>query len=128
MSKDELELWKQRKLLEMQRRALMRQSEEKRRETVEKKTEDPEATLRKLFQGRAEEVYDAARRQFPEVTAKITQALSRLISKGELTGPISGEELYWFFRTLGLSVRLETHIRFVESGKIRTIAEKVRSE
>jgi len=124
-----LELWKQRKLLEMQRRAIMKKVEgEKPKGAPEEKNEGPEPTLRKLFQGRADEVYEAAKSQFPEVTRKMTEALAELISKGELTGPISGEELYWFFRTLGINVRLETHIRFVESGKIKTIAEKVRGE
>lgn len=129
LSSDELELWKQRKLLEMQRRAIMKKVEkEKLKERPEKRNEDSEATLRKLFQSRADEVYEAAKSQFPEETRKLTGALAELISKGELTGPISGEELYWFFRKLGINVRLETHIRFVESGKIKTIADKVRGE
>lgn len=129
MPSDELELWRQRKLLEMQRRAMMKKiEEEKLKERVEKRNEDAEATLRKLFQGRAGEVYEAAKSQFPEVTEKLTKALAELISKGELTGPISGEELFWFFRRLGINVRLETQIRFYESGKIKTIADKVRRE
>lgn len=129
MPSDELELWKQRKLLEMQRRAIMRKiEEEKLKGRVEKRSEDAEAMLRRLFQGRAGEVYEAAKSQFPEVTEKLTKALAELISKGELTGPISGEELFWFFRRLGINVRLETQIRFYESGKIKTIADKVRRE
>ena len=129
MPSDELELWKQRRLLEMQRRAIMKKAEEEKlKETPERRNEDPEASLRKLFQGRADEVYEAAKNQFPGVTRKMTEALAELISKGELAGPIAGEELYWFFRQLGINVRLETHIRFVESGKIKTIADKVKGE
>jgi DNA-binding TFAR19-related protein (PDSD5 family) len=129
MSSDGLELSKQRKLLEMQRRALMKSAEEaKPKETVEKKEENQEQILRKLFEGRAAEVYDAAKVQYPETTKKITRVLVELISKGELAGPISGEELFWLFRRLGANVRLETHIRFVESGKTKTIAEKVKGE
>ena len=129
MPSDELELWKQRKLLEMQRRAIMRKiEEEKLKGRVEKRSEDAEAMLRRLFQGRAGEVYESAKSQFPEVTEKLTKALAELISKGELNGPISGEELFWFFRRLGINVRLETQIRFYESGKIKTIADKVRRE
>ncbi len=129
MPSDELELWKQRKLLEMQRRAIMKKAEEEKlKETPERRNEDPEASLRKLFQGRADEVYEAAKNQFSGVTKKMTEALAELISKGELAGPISGEELYWFFKQLGINVRLETHIRFVESGKIKTIADKVKGE
>lgn len=124
-----MELWKKRKLLELQRRALLKEAaEQKPKEAVEKRAEDPERILRELFRGRAEEVYDAAKNQFPEATSKITKALAPLVSKGELTGPISGEELYWFFRRLGLNIRLETKITFFESGRIKTIADKVRRE
>jgi len=129
MSSDELKLWKQRKLLEMQRRALMKTAEEaKPKETVKKKEENQEQILRKLFEGRAAEVYDVAKVQYPETTKKITRVLVELISKRELAGPISGEELFWLFRRLGSNVRLETHIRFVESGKTKTIAEKLKGE
>lgn len=129
MSSDGLELSKQRKLLEMQRRALMKSAEEaKPKETVKKKEENQEQILRKLFEGRAAEVYDAAKVQYPETTKKITRVLVELISKRELAGPISGEELFWLFRRLGANVRLETHITFVESGKTKTIAEKLKGE
>ena len=129
MPSDEMELLKQRRLLEMQRKALIKSFEEaKPKENSEKKKENPEQALRKLFEGRATEVYDAAKIQFPEVTKKVTKVLAELISKGELTGPISGEELFWLFRRLGANVRLETHIKFVESGKTKTIADKMRGE
>jgi DNA-binding TFAR19-related protein (PDSD5 family) len=124
---EELELWRQRKLLEMQRRAVLRQAEEeKQKEQMAKQVEDPETRLRRLFQGRAGEVYDAAKIQFPAITAKLTKALAELISKGELKGPITGEELYSFFRSLGINVRLVTQIRFYESGRVKTIADKLR--
>jgi len=129
MPSDELELWKQKRLLEMQRRALMKSIEDaKPKENTERKGEDPEHILRRRFEGRAAEVYDAAKLQYPEITGKLTRVLSELISKGELTGPVSGEELFWLFRRLGANVRLETHIKFVESGKTKTIADKVRGE
>lgn len=128
MSHDDLELWKQRKMLEMQRKALLKSIEEgKPKVQIEKTPESPESIVRKLFQGRAEEVYDAAKNQFPEATRKITKVLAELTSKGELTGPILGEELLWLFRRVGANVRLETHIRFVESGKTKSIEEKIRS-
>jgi len=128
MSDDDLELWKQRKMLEMRRKALLKSIEEgKPKVQIEKTPESPESIVRKLFQGRAEEVYDAAKSQFPEATRKITKVLVELTSKGELTEPILGEELLWLFRRVGANVRLETHIRFVESGKTKSIEEKIRS-
>jgi DNA-binding TFAR19-related protein (PDSD5 family) len=128
MSSDELELWKRKRLLEMQKRALIRSIEDSKPKQIIEKEEDPERVLRRLFEGRAGEVYDAAKIQFPETTRKLTRVLSELISKGELTGPVSGEELFWLFRRLGANVRLETHIKFVESGRTRTIGDKIKGE
>jgi len=128
MSSDELELWKRKRLLEMQKRALIRSIEDSKPKQIIEKEEDPERVLRRLFEGRAGEVYDAAKIQFPETTRKLTRVLSELISKGELTGPVSGEELFWLFRRLGANVRLETHIKFVESGMTRTIGDKIKGE
>lgn len=128
MSSDELELWKRKRLLEMQKRALIRSIEDSKPKQIIEKEEDPERVLRRLFEGRAGEVYDAAKIQFPETTGKLTKVLSQLISKGELTGPVSGEELFWLFRRLGANVRLETHIKFVESGRTRTIGDKIKGE
>jgi DNA-binding TFAR19-related protein (PDSD5 family) len=128
MSSDELELWKRKRLLEMQKRALIRSIEDSKPKQIIEKEEDPERVLRRLFEGRAGEVYDAAKIQFPETTRKLTRFLSELISKGELTGPVSGEELFWLFRRLGANVRLETHIKFVESGRTRTIGDKIKGE
>ncbi len=128
MSSDELELWKRKRLLEMQKRALIRSIEDSKPKQIIEKEEDPERVFRRLFEGRAGEVYDAAKIQFPETTGKLTKVLSQLISKGELTGPVSGEELFWLFRRLGANVRLETHIKFVESGRTRTIGDKIKGE
>ncbi len=128
MSGDELALWKQKRLLEMQRKLLDREIARESPPPQEKKTISPEEKLRAILAGRAEEIYRAALSQFPQATQKLTEALAKMIDRGELTGPIGGEELFSFFRMIGMRVRLETKISYVEGGKIKSIAEKMRNE
>ncbi len=126
MSDDELALWKQKRLLEMQKKLLDKEIAREPQPQQQKKMISPKEKLRALFSGRADEIYQAALSQFPQVTPKLTEALARMIDKGELTGPISGEELFSFFRSLGMRVRLETKISYIEGGKTKSIAEKMR--
>ena len=128
MSDDELALWKQKRLLEMQRKLLDREIAREAPPPQEKKQPSSEEKLRALFSGRADEIYKIALSQFPQATQKLTDALAKMIDKGELTGPISGEELFSFFRMIGMRIRLETKISYVEHGKIKSIAEKMRQE
>ncbi len=39
-----------------------------------------------------------------------------------------GEELFVLFRRLGMRVKMETHIRVLEDGKVKSIEEKIREE
>ena len=128
MSDGELALWKQKRLLEMQRKLLDREIAREAPPPQEKKQPSSEEKLRDLFSGRADEIYKIALSQFPQATQKLTDALAKMIDKGELTGPISGEELFSFFRMIGMRIRLETKISYVEHGKIKSIAEKMRQE
>ncbi len=125
MSNDELSLWKQKRLLEMQKRLLDRERVRENPPAQQKET-NAEEKLRALFSGRADEVYRTALSQFPQATRKLTEALAKIIDRGELTGPIGGEELYSFFQSLGMRVRLETKISYIEDGKTKSIAEKIR--
>ncbi len=118
---EELELLKRRKLQEIQRRLAMGQ------ETIEgPRGEDRGAALRGVLVGRAWEVLAAARRQYPRAAESVEAALAKAISEGKIRGPITGEQLLWLFRYLGLNVRLETRIRIYEHGELKSIAEKLR--
>ena len=137
MSDDsEIELLKRRRLLEMRRRLLLERAEamkeeeeQERKEKGEEKVKlGPKEVLKKRFVGRAWEVWSAAEAQYPAVTEKIAGAMASLIEAGRLAGPITGEQLYSFFRRLGLRVRLKTKIRIYESGELKTIADKMREE
>jgi len=116
---DELEKLKRRKLLELQRKIMMKTP--KREEGS-----DPREALRRLFVGRAWEVYRAAWRQYPEVMPRIEAALLSAIRDGRLRDKIDGESLYYFFQRIGLPVRLRTTIRIKEHGELKTLQQKLR--
>ncbi|KON28580.1 hypothetical protein AC481_01515 [miscellaneous Crenarchaeota group archaeon SMTZ-80] len=131
MSDDkDLEIWRRRRLLEMKRKMLSKKSDEesekeKKPETIKKGVED---SLKSILKGRAWEVLETARHQFPKETASLEEELVRLSSTGEIKDGINGEQLLWIFRAVGLNVRMKTKIRVHEDGKLKTISEKIRNK
>jgi DNA-binding TFAR19-related protein (PDSD5 family) len=120
-----LELLKRRKLLEMQKRLLLKKNFELMKKEAEK-PEDPQKILSRAFVGRSWEVWKAAEQQFPLITRKIMPELVSLINTGKLKNKITGDQLYWLFSSLGLRIRLNTKIRISEKGKLKTIADKLK--
>ena len=106
-------------MAEMMRRLRVEREEETKRE-------DPKRILRRILTDRAWEVLKAAESQYPEVTRRIEEQMAHLVSKGDLEGPVLGGQLLWLFRYLGMHIRLETRIRFLEHGKLKTIGEKLK--
>jgi len=86
------------------------------------------STLQKVFVGRAWEVYNAARQQYPRFAEPIFQELARLVQNGQVTGQITGEQLYGLLRQIGLDVRLETKLQVLEHGELKSIADKFRGD
>ena len=129
MSEDaELERLRRRRAAEMLRRLQARESEEAKRRGREERreTEDPKEVLGKVLVGRAWEVLKAAENQYPDATRRIEKNLANLVSTGKLKSPVNGGQLLWFFRHLGINVRVKTHIYVSEHGKLKTIGEKLR--
>jgi len=119
----ELELLKHRRMLELMKRL------QKEKAKAEKKEErDPKKILSKILRGRAWEVLRAAEIQYPEATRRVEEGLAQLVSQGKLKGPIQGVQLLRLFRSLGMNVKLETRIRILENGKLKTIEERLKGE
>lgn len=123
----DLELIKRKKLLEMRRRLLLNSTNKLKKE-VEGKPEDPQEILKKNFIGRGWEVWKAAEQQYPTVTRGIMPVLLSQINAGKLREKINGEQIFWLFSRLGLRIRLNTKIRILERGKLKTIADKLRGD
>lgn len=121
MPKDEeLERLRRQRMSELIKRVRVKEGEE------ERKREHPKRVLRMVLTDRAWEVLKAAESQYPEAACRIEEQLAHLISKEELKDPILGGQLLWLFRRLGMNVRLETRIRILEHGKLKTIGEKLK--
>jgi len=122
MSDDsELERLKRQRMEQMQRRVAAKQHSQ----TTPAKLE-PRQILEKVFVGRAWEVYNAARAQFPGVADQIFQELAMLVQTGQLRNKITGEQLFGLLRQIGLDVRLDTKIQVLEHGELKSIADKFR--
>ncbi|MBS7625589.1 hypothetical protein KEJ51_00880 [Candidatus Bathyarchaeota archaeon] len=131
MSEDtDLDLLKKRKLLEMQRRLLAKKIEEDRRVGLEAgiKKIDSREVLKKIFVGRAEEVWDVACRQYPQVMKRLEDGLARMVLRGEISEALDEGQLLYILRTLGLKPRFDVKIRILEGGRLKSISEKLKEE
>ena len=87
-----------------------------------------EEILKRVFVGRAWEVYEATKRQYPQVAGRLFSELARLVETGQLGGQITGEQLYGLLRQIGLDVRLDTKIQVLEHGELKSVADKFRGD
>ena len=120
MSDKELEALKQKRLQEMQKR-MARQEYKK----VTKERVDSSQILDKIFRGRAWEVFNAAKTQFPSLMPEIERLLVSLALERNI-GEVEGEQLLALLREIGLQVRLNTTIKVLSRGKIKSLSEKFR--
>lgn len=85
-----------------------------------------ERILQRVFVGRAWEVYEATKQQYPSIAGRLFQELAQLVETGQLTGQITGEQLYGLLRQIGLDVRLDTKIQVLDHGKLKSLGDKFR--
>lgn len=132
MSEDaDIDLWKRRRLFEMQKRLLMKKSEEERKKTEQEQPADkdaPKEILKKIFVGRAMEVWDVAWKQYPSIMKRLEPDLARLVKNGEINEALDENQLLLILRTIGLNLRFDTKIRILEDGKYKSISEKLKEK
>ena len=119
MSDAELRAIRQKKLRELQEKLACEQ--EKTGKT------DVDEVLNGIFKDRAWEVFNTASHQFPNVMVRVKKGLVKLALSGKLR-EVTGEQLYLFLRNLGLRVRLNTKIRFVDHGELKSLSVKMRED
>ena len=117
MSDRELEAIKEKKFKELQKRAI---AKEQKKEQV-----DSHQILNRVFIGRAGEVFNTARVQFPSEMVEIEHLLTNLTLEGKIN-EIDGEQLYGLLREIGLHVRLNTTINVISHGKTEPLSEKFK--
>ncbi len=118
----ELERIKRQRLAEMQKSLAAKQEQA---QAASNKLE-PALVLRKIFVGRAWEVYNAAMQQYPRISEQVFRELAQLVQAGQLLGQITGEQLYGLLRQIGLDIRLDTKIQVLEHGELKSIADKFK--
>jgi DNA-binding TFAR19-related protein (PDSD5 family) len=121
LSDSELERIKRQRLAEMQRML-----DAKRQENQSKERPTTEQILQRVFVGRAWEVYEATRNQYPAIASRLFEELAQLVRTGQLTGQVTGEQLYGLLRQIGLNVRLDTKIQVLDHGKLKSLGDKIR--
>jgi DNA-binding TFAR19-related protein (PDSD5 family) len=117
MSDRELEAIKTKKLHELQKKIALN----------EKKREEPDGNkiLNRVFKGRAWEVFNVAKAQFPAAMVGIESLLVNMALEGKIT-EMQGEQLYALLREIGLRVKLNTTIKVASHGKTKLLSDKLR--
>ena len=130
MSEDDSELQRlqAKRLAEMQKNISSRDNDPKTPEPSEEKTVSPRDVLIKQLGFRGLEVLTNAESQFPNETKMIIVKLSELIKSGEITENLDGGKLLGLFRSIGLSVRMDTKINIQQDGKFVSLTDKLSNK
>ena len=124
----ELQRLQAKRLAEMQKNISSRDDTVKTPETSEEKTVNPRDVLIKPLGFRGLEVLTNAESQFPNETKMVVVKLSELIKSGELNESIDGGKLLGLFRSIGLSVRMNTKINIQQDGKFVSLTDKLSNK
>ena len=127
MSDDDSELQRlqAKRLAEMQKNISSRKTVEETPESTEEKIVNARDVLIKQLGFRGLEVLTNAESQFPNETKTVIDKLHELIANGEITDILDGGKLLGLFRSIGLSVRMDTKINIQQDGKFVSLTDKL---
>ncbi|HJJ23782.1 MAG: double-stranded DNA-binding protein [Crenarchaeota archaeon] len=130
MSDDDSELQRlqSKRLAEMQKNISFRDTMDKNPKSPEEKIINPRDVLIKQLGFRGLEVLTNAESQFPNETKMIIDKLYELIKTGEITEILDGGKLLALFRSIGLSVRMDTKINIQQDGKFVSLTDKLTNK
>ena len=130
MSDDDSELQRlqAKRLAEMQKNISSRETVDEKPKSTEEKTVNPREALIKQLGFRGLEVLTNAESQFPNETKMIIDKLYELIKTGEITEVLDGGKLLGLFRSIGLSVRMDTKINIQQDGKFVSLTDKLSTK
>mgnify|MGYP003321822965 FL=1 len=124
----ELQRLQAKRLAEMQKNISSLDDNVKTPEVSEEKTVNPRDVLIKQLGFRGLEVLTNAESQFPNETKMVVVKLSELIKSGQLNESIDGGKLLGLFRSIGLSVRMNTKINIQQDGKFVSLTDKLSNK
>ncbi|MEM3684698.1 MAG: hypothetical protein QXT39_03445 [Conexivisphaerales archaeon] len=110
---------------ELERLMAKKLSELRKKVETESKPKSAKEILSGHLIDRGVEVLQTAEKQYPNETREIVDRLAELYRSGKISRNITGGELLWIFRRLGIDVRIETSIKVEEDGRFIDISEKL---
>ena len=130
MTEDDSELQRlqAKRLAEMQKNISSRETVEETLKPTEEKIVNPRDVLIKQLGFRGLEVLTNAESQFPNETKMIIDKLYELIKTGEITEVLDGGKLLELFRSIGLSVKMDTKINIQQDGKFVSLTDKLSNK
>ena len=130
MSDDDSELQRlqAKRLAEMQKNISSRETVDEKPKSTEEKIVNPREALIKQLGFRGLEVLTNAESQFPNETKMIIDKLYELIKTGEITEVLDGGKLLGLFRSIGLSVKMDTKINIQQDGKFVSLTDKLSTK
>ena len=130
MSDDDSELQRlqAKRLAEMQKNISSRETVDEKPKSTEEKIVNPREALIKQLGFRGLEVLTNAESQFPNETKMIIDKLYELIKTGEITEILDGGKLLGLFRSIGLSVKMDTKINIQQDGKFVSLTDKLSNK
>ncbi|MDC1136351.1 DNA-binding protein [Nitrosopumilus sp.] len=127
----ELQRLQAKRLAEMQKNISSRETTEEKLESS-KSTEDKIVNSRdvliKQLGFRGLEVLTNAESQFPNETKMVIDKLYELIKSGEITEILDGGKLLALFRSIGLSIKMDTKINIQQDGKFVSLTDKLSNK
>jgi len=124
----ELQRLQAKRLAEMQKNISSREIVEEKPKSTEEKIVNPREALIKQLGFRGLEVLTNAESQFPNETKMIIDKLYELIKTGEITEILDGGKLLGLFRSIGLSVKMDTKINIQQDGKFVSLTDKLSNK
>jgi DNA-binding TFAR19-related protein (PDSD5 family) len=124
----ELQRLQAKRLAEMQNNVSSRKIVKETPEPIEEKIVNPRDVLIKQLGFRGLEVLINAESQFPNETKMIIDKLYELIKTGEINEILDGGKLLGLFRSIGLSVRMDTKINIQQDGKFVSLTDKLSNK
>jgi DNA-binding TFAR19-related protein (PDSD5 family) len=124
----ELQRLQAKRLAEMQKNISSRETVEEKPKSTEEKIVNPREALIKQLGFRGLEVLTNAESQFPNETKMIINKLYELIKTGEITEILDGGKLLGLFRSIGLSVKMDTKINIQQDGKFVSLTDKLSNK
>jgi DNA-binding TFAR19-related protein (PDSD5 family) len=127
MSSDDpdIEIIKARKLKELREKAAEMEKSKASQKPLPKSSRE---IVSGYLYDRGDKVLDLAYMQYPAQTEAIVARIAQLILAGEITSMISGGELLALFRSVGLSIRVNTTIKVEDNGKFISFSEKLKQQ